>query len=407
MEESTTQSEVDPAQTLAPTRPKRSSSRDLIVIGAALITVISAGLGWAVTSRAIDPPLAAVNGAAPSRSFRYWSATAVPPPMERFSAVRPPSPIGDLASWPHEALASLPDPNVLEPGFAPLLLDEFEAGLVPDHLIRNGPRLAIGGLDALRTRDLGRVLVTRSLQTELVLVNVGDGDLVVARVYAGTRAITAKIGKTMLDASGYPARPIVIPVGTRQTMILTLEGRRLLENGTQAEHLQIFTNDGQHELFDPSDAFSHETRVRLVLDGRELERMRRPIAISEIPLAGGAPRLSIPDLEVDGRGGDVIRLGNDLPVGPSEIELQLSNRGDVPLEIDSIEGPGIEPALEVRFLEPGSSARLLITVSPDEDLDKGRWIQRVLKIKTNDPLVPEVELSIIGSWEITGTDPDS
>ena len=188
--------ESDPGETVTP----RGMWAELSVFGLAFLAATSIGLGWALGSgsessdwgKVADPRGQAALGV-PSEGFRYWRATTVPPPAERFSAVRPPSPTGDLAGWPHEALAGLPDPNVLEPGFVPLRLEDVDAGAAPEHAIGDGPRLSIGGLDALGTRDLGRVLITRTVATELVVANVGSEDLMISRVYAGTRAIRTTI----------------------------------------------------------------------------------------------------------------------------------------------------------------------------------------------------------------------
>lgn len=399
--------ESDPGETVTP----RGMWAELSVFGLAFLAATSIGLGWALGSgsessdwgKVADPRGQAALGV-PSEGFRYWRATTVPPPAERFSAVRPPSPTGDLAGWPHEALAGLPDPNVLEPGFVPLRLEDVDAGAAPEHAIGDGPRLSIGGLDALGTRDLGRVLITRTVATELVVANVGSEDLMISRVYAGTRAIRTTIGGTMLDAAGYPARPIVVPAGARVPMEIALDGRRLLDHGTQAEHLQIFTNDRRHEAFDPTDAFSHETRLRLVFDGRELDALHRPISADEIPLQDGSPRLWLPELAMDGRGGDVIEIGADMAVGDVTVEVDIQNIGSGALVLAGAVGEGIAASVVPEIIEAGGRARLEITISPEERLDSGRWVRRQLTLETNDPLVPAIELSIIGSWSMSEDD---
>ncbi len=377
---------------------------EIVALGLALIAAVSVGLGWAVAQGNVGSasPDGENDSALGSNTpdFRPWSATAIPPPAERFSAVRPPSPITDLASWPHEALAILPDPNVLDPSFAPLRLEEVDAGIAAESSIGDGARIAIGGLDPLATRDLGRVLVTRTLATELVVANVGSADLVISRVYAGTRAIRASFDGEILDAAGYPPRPLVVPVGARMTMTLQLDGRRLIEHGTQAEHLQIFSNDQRHEIFDPADEFSHETRIRLVFDGRELDTLRRPVSPEELPLRDGEPRLWLPELALDGRGGDVVDVGESLPLGDITTRVEIRNIGSGTLVIEGFAGVGVSAVVEPDAVETGQSAIVEVTITPDENLDRGRWIRRQLTLRSNDPFAPLIELSFIGSWSI-------
>lgn len=389
----------------------RSAGTELVVLGAAFLFAISIGLGWVVARHPAAEPASTLDGRAHpalsgARELRYWSATAVPPPEQRFSAVRPPSPTDDLARWPHDALAGLPDPNVLDPSFAPLRLEDVEAGTAPESAIGQGARLAIGGLDALATRDLGRILATRPVEIELILANVGDADLVVSRVYAGTRAIRAAIDRTALDAGGYPVRPLVLPPGSRSTLTLALDGRRLLERGTQAEHLQVFSNDRAHERFDPSDAFSHETRLRLVFDARSLEDLDRPISSEEVPLESGRPRLWMPDLVRDDAVGDVVDLGQGVSVGHTSIELSVQNIGSGPLVIEGADGPGLVVSIGASSVAPGELSVLTISLGPDERLDRGRWIRRDLTLRTNDGLAPTVELAVVGAWAIDAETPD-
>jgi len=287
----------------------------------------------------------------------------------------------------------------MEAAYSPLRLEDFaERG---DPFSGEGPRLAIGGLAENLTLDLGTVALTVPLEVTLPLANVGDEALVISRIYPGSggRALAFVVGGRQLDQAGFPASPIVVPPGEGMDLQIMLDPTRLTHPGTRALHLQMFTNDPRHELFDPSDENSHEARLRLVLDAQPMGELRRPIGPDELPVAPGAPRLWIPQLANSGRGGDLLRIGTRSADEPLELELTVANLGSTGLAIVSVQGAGIEGELASNAVSPGAAVPLRLIVTPAPHLDRGRWIRRTLQLRSNDPVAPLIEVTLSGAWE--------
>ena len=366
----------------------------MLALGTGFLLVLAISLG-ALRSGAESAEREGAEGVvAPLLSrprFDYWHRVLPPTPISEPD--RAPRPEGPVESWSHDQLADIADPNVLQPGYLPLRYEEGPEGA-------KGPRLAIAGLDERQTVDLGAIPISRALQFDLGLVNVGDAPLTFSRVYPSMSALAFQLAGAERAASGTFVEPLSIVPGERVTLTLRLEPTRLPGPGTRSIILQIFSNDPAHEAFDAGDPLSHETRLRVVFEARGWRALQRPIAPAELDVAEGAPRLWLPELAHHGRGGDVLDLGALPSTGPTTATLRIANVGRGLLEIDPDPAPRQvgRPAriLGSASLAPGGSTVLTFTLRPPPEAQPDFQVatRSELRLSTNDPLAPEVLVAL-------------
>lgn len=368
----------------------------LVVLAAAFGVVAGGGLGYALARAPEAGALVQAPRTVPSP--RFWRSprlpTAEPGPIALDQAA-PGRPAGSAEDWPHDVFASVRDPNVLQAGFAPARIEDAP----PDAPIA-APRLAVGGFDAALTRDLGTLAAGRPTTTTIAFGNVGGADLVIERVYFGTSGLGfAPGGPLAADATGSLRAPLVLAPGETVPITLAVDPRRLTARGTQALYLQLFTNDPQLEPFEPGASAGREGRVRLVLTARPAEDLERPIGPAEVPLAAGSPRAWLPDLVRDGRGDDLVVVGEVPATEPFALDLAVANLGDAPLTLSVDPATlGLEAEIDDRVVAPfeTTAVHMLIELSPG--LDDGQHFRRTLRLRTDDPLAPGLAIDIVGRW---------
>jgi len=394
--------ETGPAEVGEPRSGRSGALPAVLAMGAGFLLVLAL-TGGVLTSLRLDQDpsgTGANDSASADRSaalerrprFEYWERQLPPtPPPEPVD--RAPRPEGAVESWPHDQLADIADPNVLQPGYVPLRFESAEP-------VSGAPRLSVAGLDARHTVDLGSVPVSRSVQVELALNNVGDAPLIVSRVYPSMSAMAFQLGDSERGASGLLRPPVTIVPGDAVTLSLRLDPERLPEPGTRSIIVQIFSNDPAHELFDPGEPLSHEARLRVIFEARDWTELQRPVAPAELPVAPDAPRLWIPEIAVAGRGGDVLELGRLPADRPATVTMTIANLGSAILALDPDPAPRIidRPMREIGQSEivPGGSTTLTVTLRPPEDAaaDFAVPVRRELRLKSNDPVAGEVEVAL-------------
>ncbi len=365
--------------------------RDLATLLAAFTVVLAIGLGATLGSRArtrIDwgPP-----GADGRPRFEYWQRAIPPTPEPRSSDIGRPE--GPIESWPNDQLADIADPNVLQPGFVPLRLE----GSAP---VAGAPRLAIDGLDANGTINMGSVPISRPVQADIGLVNLGSSPLAVARVYPSISAVALRVAGSENGPSGRLEPPAAVVPGERVTLTMRLEPGRLQGPGARSVIVQLFSNDPAHERFDSGDPMSHETRFRLVFEAREWRELQRPIGAAELAIVAGEPRLWVPEIAQGSRGGNVLRLGRLSPVGPTTATVTVSNAGEGLLELDADPAPRPEGrvprTIAQNELGPGATTTMTLTLIPPADAapDHAVPVRREVRLHSNDPVAPDVVIVI-------------
>lgn len=165
----------------------------------------------------------------------------------------------DASSWSHDVLANFEDPNVTKKEYAPAHPDAITAPV-------SGPRLGIRGLNLINTFDYGKVPMDVPASHDFTMVNVGDQDLVVSRVYTGCGCTATRLGDVYLDNAGFLPEPMVLKPGEERDFTIEFDPRAEGKPGAQAKFIQIFSNDPSKTQFAPDDPNSHETRFRIVVE---------------------------------------------------------------------------------------------------------------------------------------------
>lgn len=165
----------------------------------------------------------------------------------------------DASSWSHDVLANFEDPNVTKKEYEPAHPDAITAPVA-------GPRLGIRGLNLINTFDYGKVPMDVPASHDFTLVNVGDQDLVVSRVYTGCGCTATRLGDVYLDNAGFLPEPMVLKPGEERGFTIEFDPRAEGKPGAQAKFIQIFSNDPTKARFTPDDPNTHETRFRIVVE---------------------------------------------------------------------------------------------------------------------------------------------
>ncbi len=161
-------------------------------------------------------------------------------------------------NWTHDVLAGIPDPNVTADEFKVFRPEDISSPL-------KGPRLGIAGLNTVFTYDFGMVKMDEMARSDLMMKNVGDAPLTISRVYSGCGCTAPRIGDVIIDEAGWLPTPLTLAPGEEVDFTVEFDPQLAKETKAQAKWIQIFSNDDSKEVFDPSDANSHESRFRIVV----------------------------------------------------------------------------------------------------------------------------------------------
>jgi hypothetical protein len=166
---------------------------------------------------------------------------------------------GKASNWPPDVLWNFEDPNVTDPDYSPLRLEEVEETF-------SGPRIAISDLNHVNSYNFGVVPMDQPVAHAFEAQNVGDEDLKIGRVYSACGCTATHIGSYIIDAAGWiKPDPIVLAPGESIEFSIEFDPRAEGAAGTQAKYVQVFSNDPTRAVFDPTDPLSHEVRFRLVV----------------------------------------------------------------------------------------------------------------------------------------------
>lgn len=119
----------------------------------------------------------------------------------------------------------------------------------------------------------------------------------------------------------------------------------------------------------------------------------KPVSVAEVPAGETEPRLWVEGLEETNW---VYDFGT-IPSGePSEKDFTVTNTGNAELVIqEATASCGCTAALvENPNLAPGETTVVRVSYDPRVNREAGKFIQKQIRIKSNDPLVPLAEFTI-------------
>ncbi len=119
----------------------------------------------------------------------------------------------------------------------------------------------------------------------------------------------------------------------------------------------------------------------------------QPVSVDEQPVGEAEPRLWIEEAAAENW---VVNLGEIAPDARFEQDFTLSNIGTAELVIEDTSASCGCTAATVgdTNLGPGESTTLRVGYDPRVNQEQGRFVQKQVRIKSNDPLVPLVEFTI-------------
>jgi hypothetical protein len=121
-----------------------------------------------------------------------------------------------------------------------------------------------------------------------------------------------------------------------------------------------------------------------------------PVAAEDVPVGDGQARLWIDELN---KGNNFIfDMGEMAATTATERSFTVKNIGKAELVIDKISAScGCTTAVVGKNnLAPGESTTVRVTYDPNVNGDQGKFIQKTIRIMSNDPVAPVVEFSIEG-----------
>jgi hypothetical protein len=119
----------------------------------------------------------------------------------------------------------------------------------------------------------------------------------------------------------------------------------------------------------------------------------KPVSVDDVPVGEGEPRLWIEDMAETNW---VYDLGT-IPAGePTDKDFVIKNVGNAELVIEEATATcGCTAALvENPNLAPGETTVVRVSYDPRVNREAGKFVQKQIRIKSNDPLVPLAEFSI-------------
>jgi hypothetical protein len=119
-----------------------------------------------------------------------------------------------------------------------------------------------------------------------------------------------------------------------------------------------------------------------------------PVSIAEQPVGKNEPRIAIDEINKDNN--YTFALGNIPADRKSEKEFTLKNVGTAELIIESTTAScGCTAAVaDKKELKPGESTILHVGYDPRVNQEYGKFVQKQIRIKSNDPVAPLVEYTI-------------
>jgi hypothetical protein len=126
----------------------------------------------------------------------------------------------------------------------------------------------------------------------------------------------------------------------------------------------------------------------------QLERGAAPIPVSEVPAGAEEPRIWIEELS--GEDNFTFNLGEIPATKSTEKTFTIRNDGTAALVIqDASASCGCAAAVvEDKQVAPGESTLVRVSYDPRVNNDQGRFVQKQVRIRSNDPYTPLVEFNI-------------
>ncbi len=119
-----------------------------------------------------------------------------------------------------------------------------------------------------------------------------------------------------------------------------------------------------------------------------------PVSVDDLPVAEGQPRIWIDELTKDS--GFVYDLGRIDAYAVTEQTFTIRNLGTADLVIEKVNATcGCTAAvLESSKIPPGATTTIRVAYDPNVNQEQGKFIQKQIQIKSNDPVAPVIEFAI-------------
>ncbi len=139
--------------------------------------------------------------------------------------------------------------------------------------------------------------------------------------------------------------------------------------------------------------------VQVATAPAEAARGVPPVSVDKQPVGPSEPRLAVE--EVTEENNYSFHLGTIPADQKTEQEFTLANVGTSTLVIESTSAScGCTAAVaDLKELEPGQSTTLHVGYDPRVNQEFGKYIQKQVRIKSNDPVVPLAEFTITADVE--------
>lgn len=126
----------------------------------------------------------------------------------------------------------------------------------------------------------------------------------------------------------------------------------------------------------------------------EVARGVSPVSVEDVPVGENQPRIWIDELSKEN--GFVYDLGRIDAYAVTEKAFTIRNLGNADLIIDKVSATcGCTAAvLESNTVPPGGTTTIRVTYDPNVNQEQGKFIQKQIQIKSNDPVAPLIEFAI-------------
>ncbi len=126
----------------------------------------------------------------------------------------------------------------------------------------------------------------------------------------------------------------------------------------------------------------------------EVARGVSPVSVEDLPVAEGQPRIWIDELSKEN--GFVYDLGRIDAYAVTEKTFTIHNLGTGDLVIEKVHATcGCTAAvIESSTIPPGGTTTIRIAYDPNVNQEQGKFIQKQIQIKSNDPVAPLIEFAI-------------
>lgn len=139
--------------------------------------------------------------------------------------------------------------------------------------------------------------------------------------------------------------------------------------------------------------------VQVATAPAEAARGAAPVSVEKQPVGASEPRLAV--LEVNDENNYTFHLGTIPADIKTEREFTLTNLGTSTLVIENTSAScGCTAAVaDLKELAPGQSTALHVGYDPRVNQEFGKFVQKQVRIKSNDPVVPLAEFTITADVE--------